>query len=144
MRLRAILRLVLLRITRRPVLSPPIPERDLDPASIPPPSNASSPTLAPSSPALSPPPTPDHLKNNHIPLPPHPLLSKQDNTDHSELSVEEFLLPKTLLPSSVKAAGHLVKPLSSPLDWLAEVIYIIRPLVYGIHDYTSYFLVPDS
>ncbi|KAK2461943.1 hypothetical protein APHAL10511_006406 [Amanita phalloides] len=129
--IKALLRLMLLRITRRPLLSPPVPERDLDPATIPPPSNTSSPTLAPSSPAPSPPPTPDHLRNNHAPLPPHPLLANVSGANHPELSVEEYLLPKALTPSSVKPAGNLVKPLSSPVDWLAETIYIIRPLAYA-------------
>ncbi|KAF8632613.1 hypothetical protein AX15_001815 [Amanita polypyramis BW_CC] len=129
--LKAILRLVLLRITRRPLLSPPIPERDVDPASIPPPSNASSPTLAPSSPTPSPPATPDHLKNNHIPLPLHPLLSNTSDVNLSELSAEDYLLQKALTPSSVKPAVNLIKRLSSPVNWLAEVIYIIRPLVYA-------------
>ncbi|KAF8640658.1 hypothetical protein AX17_000315 [Amanita inopinata Kibby_2008] len=130
--IKAVLRLMLLRTTRRPLLSPPIPERDFDPASLPPPSNASSPTLAPSSPSLSSPPlTPDHLKNNHIPLPLHPLLSNAHNSRHSDPSVEDYLLPKALTTSSVKPALALVNTLSSPIDWGAEVIYILRPLVYA-------------
>ncbi|KIL70868.1 hypothetical protein M378DRAFT_183437 [Amanita muscaria Koide BX008] len=129
--IKAVLRLVLLRITRRPLLSPPIPERDLDPASIPPPSNASSPTLAPSSPPLSPPTTPEHLKNNHTALPLHPLFSNALNGRQSDLSAEDYLLPKALTTSSVKPALQLVKVLSSPLDWLSEIIYIARPLVYA-------------
>ncbi|GLB36118.1 putative peroxisomal membrane protein (Pex16) [Lyophyllum shimeji] len=123
--IKAALRFVLLRITRRPILSPPIPERDFDPMSLPPSSNNSSPTLAPSSPSPSPPATPDHLRNNHIPLPPHSLLSGR-----SESSVEEYLLPKAMTTSSVKPSLSLVRPISSPQDWLAESIYILRPLVY--------------
>jgi peroxin-16 len=83
--------------------------------------------LAPSSPSLSPPPTPDHLKNNHIPLPLHPLFSGAN----TELSAEDFLLPKAFTLSSVKPALRLVKALSSPLDWISEIIYISRPLVYA-------------
>ncbi|KIM85153.1 hypothetical protein PILCRDRAFT_349833 [Piloderma croceum F 1598] len=128
--LKALLRLVLLRITRRPLLAPPIPERDFDPASLPTPSNTSSPTLAPSSPSSSPPATPDHIKNNHVPLPPHPLLGLSSSSP-SDLSVEEYLLPKALTTSAVKPSTSLVRTLSSPIEWLSEIIYILRPLIYA-------------
>ena len=128
---RALLRIVLLRITRRPLVSPPIPEREFDPENLPAGSDTSSPTLAPSSPPSSLPSTPDHLKNNHIPLPPHPLLTPPPPA-HSPIPVEEFLLPKALTTASVKAPTSLVKPLASPKEWLSEVIYHIRPLVYGV------------
>lgn len=124
--LKAVLRLLIIRITRRPLLAPLIPERDFDPATLPPPSNASSPTLAPSSPSLSPPATPDHLKNNHVPLEPHPLFAPDSIAD----AVDDFLLPKALSTASVKKSTTLVRALSSPQDWIAEVIYILRPLVY--------------
>jgi peroxin-16 len=127
---RALLRFVLLRLTSRPLLSPPIPERDFDPTSIPLSSNASSPTLAPSSPLSSPPATPDHLRNNHAPLPPHPLLATVPST-RSDSSVSDYLLSKAMTTSSVKPSHSLVQALSSPQDWLAESLYILRPLVYG-------------
>ncbi|RDB28796.1 Peroxisomal membrane protein PEX16 [Hypsizygus marmoreus] len=127
--IKAILRFVLLGITRKPLLSPPIPERDFDPMTLPPSSISSSPTLAPSSPSSSPPATPDHLRNNHTPLPPHSLLTGSPHVQ-SELSVEEYLLPKAITTSSVKPSLSLVQSLSSPQDWLAESIYILRPLVY--------------
>ncbi|KAF5385206.1 hypothetical protein D9615_001495 [Tricholomella constricta] len=123
--IKATIRFILLGITRTPILSPPIPERDFDPMSLPPSSNSSSPTIAPSSPSFSPPATPDHLRNNHMPLPAHTLLSAP-----SESSVEEYLLPKAMTTSSVKPSLSLVKTFSSPQDWLAESIYILRPLVY--------------
>ncbi|KAI0322645.1 peroxisome membrane protein [Amylostereum chailletii] len=129
--IKAILRFVLLRITRRPLASPPIPERDFDPATMPPHSNASSPTLAPSSPSLSPPATPDHLRNNRSPLPPHPLLTSPPPTKHTS-PVEDYLLSKALTTSSVKTPTSLVKPLTSPKDWLAEIAYVLRPLIYVI------------
>ncbi|THH19751.1 hypothetical protein EW146_g1499 [Bondarzewia mesenterica] len=129
---RAILRLTILRVTRRPTLSPPIPERDIDPANLPPvASNASSPTLAPSSPSSSSPTTPEHLRNNHIPLPPHPLLaSPAPPTTRQTSGAEDYLLSKALTTSSVKTPTALIKPLVSPKDWLAEGIYILRPLIY--------------
>jgi len=129
--IKAALRLLLLRITRRPLLSPPIPEREFDPGSLPPDSEASSPTLAASSPPSSPSSTPEHLKNNHIALPLHPLLTPPPPA-HSPVPVEEYLLPKALTTSSVKSPTALLKPLSSPKDWLAEIVYVMRPLVYAI------------
>ena len=136
-RTRALLRLVLLRITRRPLVSPPIPEREFDPENIPAGSDTSSPTLAATSPPTSLPSTPDHLKNNHIALPPHPLLTPPPPA-HSPIPVEEYLLPKALTTSSVKAPTSLIKPLSSPKEWLSEVIYTIRPLVYGMYSLGLY------
>lgn len=128
---RAILRFALLRITRRPLVGPPVPERDFDIASLPPPSTSSSPTLAPSSPSTSPPQTPDHLKNNHVPLQPHHLLVPPPPPATVISPVDEFLLPKALSTSSVKAPFALMKPLSTPRDWLVESLYILRPLIYG-------------
>lgn len=113
------------------MVDPPVPERDFDIGSLPPPSNSSSPTLAPSSPSSSPPQTPDHLKNNHVPLPPHHLLVPPPPPTTAASPVDDFLLPKALSTSSVKAPFALVKPLSSPRDWLVESLYILRPLIYG-------------
>jgi peroxin-16 len=114
------------------MISPPVPERDFDPALLPPPSNASTPTLVPSTPTSSPPTTPEHLRNNHIPLSsqPHFLLA-QPPPAPSDSSIEDFLLPKALTTTSVKMPTALVEVLAAPQDWLSEVIYILRPLVYG-------------
>ncbi|EPQ60675.1 peroxisome membrane protein [Gloeophyllum trabeum ATCC 11539] len=129
--IKAVLRLVLLRITRRPLVTPPIPEREFDPSTLPP-SNTSSPTLAPSSPRSSSPiSTPDHLKNNHTALPPHTLLTTPPPLSMPS-PVEDYLLPKALTISAVKTPTALMKTLSSPKDWLAEVIYAIRPLIYAV------------
>jgi hypothetical protein len=45
--------------------------------------------------------------------------------------VEDFLLSKALTTSSVKNPTSLVKPLLGPREWIAEGIYIVRPLIYG-------------
>jgi len=127
--LKVVLKFTLLRITHRPLLSPPIPERDIDPENLPPPSTHSSPTLAPSSLGSSPPGTPEHLRNNHEPLPPHPLLTAPPPTNKTSV-VEDFLLSKALTTSSVKNPTSLVKPLLGPREWIAEGIYILRPLIY--------------
>ncbi|KAI6008219.1 peroxisomal membrane protein PEX16 [Pisolithus orientalis] len=127
--IKVILRLVMLRITRRPLVSPAIPERYFDPASLPPSSIHSSPTLVPTTPPASPPATPDHLKNNHVPLQPSSLMLTPP-PGHSDSSIEDYLLPKALTTSSVRPSLQLVAPLASIQDWLAEVIYVARPLIY--------------
>jgi len=129
---RASLRLLLLKVTRRPLVSSPIPEREFDPTMLASTSNASSPTLAPSTPPLSTSSTPDHLRNNLVPLPPHPLLKSAQ----ADISAEDYLLPKALTTSSVKPSVLLIRPFSSLRDWSAEIIYILRPLIYG----TSIFI----
>jgi len=126
---KVVLKFTLLRITRRPLISPPIPERDIDPESLPPLSTHSSPTLVPSSLGSSPPSTPEHLRNNHEPLPAHSLLTAPPPTNKTSV-VEDFLLSKALTTSSVKNPTSLVKPLLSPQEWIAESIYIFRPLIY--------------
>lgn len=128
---RAMLRFLLLRITRRPLLFPPIPERAFDPTTPPPSSHESSPTLAPSSPSSSPTATPDHLRNNHSPLPPHPLLTVSPQKP-IDTSVQDYLLPKAMTTSSVKLPASLIQTLSSPQDWIGEIIYVLRPLIYGM------------
>jgi len=127
--IKALLRFSLLRITRRPLLSPPVPEREFDPTALPSSSNVSSPTLAPSSPLSSPPATPDHLKNNHSPLPLHSLFTTP-SSNRSDTSVNEYILSKAMTTASVKPSHSLVQTLCLPQDWLAESIYILRPLVY--------------
>lgn len=128
--IKVILRLVMLKVTRRPIVSPAIPERDFDPASLPPSSIHSSPTLVPTTPPTSPPATPDHLKNNHVPLQPSSLMMTPPPPGRSDSSIEDYLLPKALTTSAVRPSLQLVAPLASIQDWLAEVIYIIRPLIY--------------
>lgn len=125
---RAALRLLLLKVTRSPLLSPPLPERDFDPTMLP---TSSTESLAPSSSSASLPTIPDHLKNNHVPLPPHPLLTLSFPPMQSDTAVEDFLLPKALTTISVKPSLSLLKNLSSPQEWLAEIVHILRPLVYG-------------
>ncbi|KAH9964291.1 peroxisome membrane protein [Russula dissimulans] len=127
--IKVVLKFVLLRITHRPLMSPPIPERDIDPESLPPPSTRSSPTLVSSSLGSSPPGTPEHLRNNHEPLPPHPLFAAPPPTNKTS-AVEDFLLSKALTTSSVKNPTLLVKPLLSPQEWIAESVHILRPLIY--------------
>ncbi|KAL5519083.1 hypothetical protein ACEPAH_766 [Sanghuangporus vaninii] len=128
--IKAILRLIILKTTRRPLLTLSLPEREFDPTNIEPQSAASSPTLAPSSHPDSPLMAPEHLKNNHIALEPSSSFLNKPAVLASDAPVEEYLLPKALSTSSVKSPTALMRELSSPTDWMAEIIYILRPLIY--------------
>ncbi|KAK7059012.1 hypothetical protein VNI00_001636 [Paramarasmius palmivorus] len=126
--LKAFLRLTLLRITKRPLLNPPIPEREIDPTTLPPESSNTS--IEPEDSSSSPK-TPEHLKNNRVPLPPHPLLTTPSPPHRGDSLAEDYLLPKALSTSAVKSPIALVRPLSSSREWLAELLYTLRPLVYA-------------
>ncbi|EJD55581.1 peroxisome membrane protein [Auricularia subglabra TFB-10046 SS5] len=126
---KAILRLILLRVTRRPLLLPPIPERELDPSALPAsPADANAPQQH--DPSEEP---PAHLSNNHVAFEqPNPLLTAPPPSKKSLSPVDDYLLPRALSPASVKPPIYLVNQLASPKDWLAEVIFVLRPLVYAI------------
>jgi peroxin-16 len=51
---------------------------------------------------------------------------------HVDTSVQDYLLSKAMTTSSVKLPVSLIPTLSSSQDWLGEIIYILRPLVYGM------------
>ena len=123
--------MLLLRISHRPLVTPPIPERDIDPSQLPTSSANTPSTMAPLvSGPLS---TPNHLQNNHVPLSHHSILSPE-----SSVTAEELLLPKALTTDSVRPPTSLIRSLSGPRDWLSETIYILRPLVYGLNPLSSF------
>ncbi|KAG8934502.1 Peroxisomal membrane protein pex16 [Tulasnella sp. 419] len=136
--IKAALKLLILKLTRRPLLSPPIPERDIDPASLPEPAPASPPTEKDQKQLASPPHTPAHLKNNRVKLPstsrsrtPSPLLTATPPPPHlSQAAIDEYLLPKALSVADVRPALALMKPFQTPIEWISEVIHILRPLIY--------------
>jgi peroxin-16 len=124
--MKAVLRLLIIKTTKRPLLSPTVPEREVDPATFQPPPTSTSDPLPVTA-------TPDHIKNNRIQTPPsklNPLL----NPDHtgSTPPIEGYLLSKALTPTAVKPPSAIISPLISPKDWIAEVLYILRPLIYVI------------
>ncbi|KIY64188.1 peroxisome membrane protein [Cylindrobasidium torrendii FP15055 ss-10] len=120
--IKAGLRLLLLRITRKPLLQPPIPEREFDPTALP-----DIPQPSQSDEGSSSEGTPEHLKNNREL--PHPLISPPPT--RSATAVEDYLLPKALSTNSVKPSLSLLRSLSGPKEWTAEIIYVLRPLVYA-------------
>ena len=126
---RAAMRLLVIHKTSRPLISPSLPERDVSLATLDSKPGASGPDTAAQKPLQ----TPDHIKNNHTLFQPsssstpNPLLSPSTPS-----SVDDFLLSKALKPSAVCAPTRLVAPLSTPLEWAAEIVYILRPLLYGM------------
>jgi len=116
--LKAILRSCLLYKTQRQVLSPPIPERDIDPATLPALEDLPTVTDSPIKPmsTVSDVERPEHLRNNHI-----------------TFASEDFLLPKALTPLAVRDPQTLLRPItSSPGHFMSEIIHILRPLIYVI------------
>ncbi|KAG9035694.1 Peroxisomal membrane protein pex16 [Tulasnella sp. UAMH 9824] len=150
---KAFLRLLILKVTRRPVLSPPIPEREIDPATLadltPSPSTSTSSLPPKYSPTDSPPP---HFKNNkhNTTFPPtassgpNPLLAAASLHNKPQQPqpfgaaaatsspIEDYLLPKALSTLDVKPPLTLVRPLNTFRDWVSEIIYLLRPLIYVI------------
>jgi len=143
---RALLKLVLLQRTKRPIVSPPIPERDIDPATLPSLDDSqpqSSPlklaTLALKSPDEESEQngsrqTPSHLSNNRVPFnptgKPHPLLSSLSSTPLTQTVIEDYLLPKALTPALVRPPVALLHPIKGLARWTSEIIYILQPLLY--------------
>ena len=124
--------MLILKLTKRPLLTPALPEREYDPASVQMQSGSSSPTLVPSSTSSSPIMTPEHLKNNHVSLDLDNPLLNTPSALNCDTPVEQYLLPKALTTSSVKNPLALMSELSSPTDWLCELVFILRPLIYGM------------
>ncbi|ELU41862.1 peroxisomal membrane protein PEX16 [Rhizoctonia solani AG-1 IA] len=122
--IKAALRLFLLKLTRRPVLLPPIPEREIDPAAM-----SLDPLTEPVNESSTPPRTPDHIKNNRHALP-SPLLTPPKG-GAKPMAIEDYLMSKALSTDDLRAPTRLMDILISPRDWLAELLFIARPLVYG-------------
>jgi len=129
---KALLRLVILQTTRRPILFPTLPERELDPSSI---GEVLSSSKAGPKVLLDRPPTPDHIKNNReifSPAPPSKLSQVLSHTKTKGVQgVDEFLFSKALTPASVSPPASSIHPLSSVRDWCSELIFILRPLIYA-------------
>ncbi|CEL57903.1 Peroxisomal membrane protein PEX16 OS=Yarrowia lipolytica (strain CLIB 122 / E 150) GN=PEX16 PE=3 SV=1 [Rhizoctonia solani AG-1 IB] len=121
--IKAALRLFLLKLTRRPVLLPPIPEREIDPAAM-----SLDPLSEPTNESSTPPRTPDHIKNNRHALP-SPLLTPPKG-GAKPMPIEDYLMNKALSTDDLRAPTRLMDILASPRDWLAELLFIARPLVY--------------
>lgn len=118
---KAMCRLILMRLTNsRPLLSPPLPEREM-------------------------PTEPAHQDEDHIPSPP----SERSEASHagseqwtmprtsltlpplpSSDDISSYLLSKVLTADDIKPPKALLHPVSG-LGEVAEVIYILRPVIYA-------------
>ncbi|KAF8320256.1 peroxisome membrane protein [Clavulina sp. PMI_390] len=123
--LKAFLRLIILRATRRPVVEPSLPDRDSDhPSSV---ETKPRPIIAQN----ANPHTPDHIKNNHGFFPPSPISAPNPMLSTTRpISIDEYLLTKALTPSSACPPTNLLVSLTTPKEWLSEILHIIRPFVY--------------
>lgn len=98
---RTLLRLLLLLLTRRPLIHPPLPQSTFDPSILlPPPASSSTPAAPP------------------------PIIISQD-------PVGEILLSKTLFVGSLTPGKELVRPLRSGREVMGESLWAARGLMYG-------------
>lgn len=47
------------------------------------------------------------------------------------MPIEDYLMSKALSSDDLRAPTRLIDGLASPKDWLAELLFIARPLIYG-------------
>ena len=133
---KALCRLILMRLTdSRPLVSAPLPTReDVAPPETPLPSEAVPPT-----------------DWNGISMdPPNPQLSSGDDSFGSDISwtmprtrftlpdlpdpdsITSYLITKVITPDDIKPAKQLLHKLSTFQGQLAEILYILRPLIYAL------------
>lgn len=109
--IRAVLRLILILLTARPVLTPPVGSASLDPTLFDPHAPVQG-----SSPAASTP-------GSACPAPPPPSSPSRGDP------IRQILLPKTLLAGSLTPARELVRPLTLR-QTIGEVLHSVRGLIY--------------
>ena len=111
---------------------PPLPERDVTLATL---GDSKSGTSRTETIAQKAPQTPDHIKNNHSlfqsPSTPTPNPLLVPTASNALPSVDDFLLSKALKPSALCAPTRLIAHLATPSEWVVEIIYVLRPLLYG-------------
>ncbi|KAL7274496.1 hypothetical protein RUND412_002600 [Rhizina undulata] len=109
--MKAICRLLLLRLTNsRPLLTPPLPEREVDPA-----------TLEESLDPSTPPPETWKMPRTGLSLPSLPATTQ----------IPQYLLTKVLTAEDVKPPSQLLHRIRGT-GYFAEVLYILRPLIYAV------------
>lgn len=121
---KAVCRLLLLRLTNsRPLLTPPLPEREIDPGSLDDGPMANSSSCVGCDDLESPPPEPTSWKmpRTGLQLPSLP----------NSARISQYLLSKVLTAEDVKPPAQLLHRIRGT-GYLAEVLYIVRPVVYAI------------
>jgi peroxin-16 len=110
--IKAICRLLLLRLTNsRPLLTPPLPEREIDPQTL-------EETLGPES---SPPEETWKMPRTGLCLPSLPATNQ----------ISQYLLTKVLTAEDIKPPSQLLHRIRGT-GYYAEVLYIIRPVIYAL------------
>ncbi|KAF2443501.1 peroxisomal membrane protein pex16 [Karstenula rhodostoma CBS 690.94] len=118
---KAVCRLLLLRLTNsRPLVSPPLPQREVDPSTLE--DSSTSPN------GMDTPPTEQETEAENWTMP-RTGLSMPSLPDASDIS--SYLLSKVLTADDIKPPKALLHRVSGKGE-VAEVLYILRPVVYAL------------
>ncbi|CAI6328108.1 unnamed protein product [Periconia digitata] len=118
---KALCRLLLLRLTNsRPLVSPPLPQREVDPSSL---EDSSA-----SANGMDTPPSEQSTEEENWKMP-RTGLSMPSLPDSSDIS--SYLLSKVLTADDIKPPKALLHRVSGKGE-MAEVLYILRPVVYAL------------
>ncbi|PVI01994.1 peroxisomal membrane protein pex16 [Periconia macrospinosa] len=118
---KALCRLLLLRLTNsRPLVSPPLPQREVDPSSL---EDSSA-----SANGMDTPPSEQLVEEENWKMP-RTGLSMPSLPDSSDIS--SYLLSKVLTADDIKPPKALLHRVSGKGE-IAEVLYILRPVVYAL------------
>lgn len=116
---KAVCRLLLLRLTNsRPLLSPPLPQREVDPSSLE--------DTSASANGMDTPPSESSAENWTMPRTGLSMPSLPDSSD-----ISSYLLSKVLTADDIKPPKALLHRVSGKGE-LAEALYILRPVVYAL------------
>ncbi|KAF3053632.1 Peroxisomal membrane protein pex16 [Didymella keratinophila] len=119
--IKAVCRLLLLRLTNsRPLLSPPLPQREIDPSSLE--------DLSASVDGMDTPPSERSVEAENWTMP-RTGLSMPSLPDSSDIS--SYLLSKVLTADDIKPPKALLHRVSGKGE-LAEALYILRPVAYAL------------
>lgn len=118
---KAVCRLLLLRLTNsRPLVSPPLPQREVDPSTLE--------DTSASSNGMDTPPTEQETEAENWVMP-RTGLSMPSLPDASDIS--NYLLSKVLTADDIKPPKALLHRVSGKGE-VAEVLYILRPVIYAL------------
>jgi peroxin-16 len=128
--IKAVCRLLLLRLTNsRPLLSPPLPEREADPSTIEESAQSSDGTVSPPTERSSSGSGSGSGSDDASWTMPRTGLSMPSLPDSSDIT--NYLLSKVLTADDIKPPKALLHRVSGKGE-LAEVLYILRPLIYAL------------
>lgn len=126
--IKAICRLLLLRLTNsRPLLSPPLPEREVDPSSLEESSSASAASFEGGEVTTETPPS-EKSDDAHWTMP-RTGLSMPSLPDSGDIS--SYLLSKVLTADDIKPPKALLHRVTGKGE-MAEIMYILRPVIYAL------------